>query len=296
MNNLGRALISGRMLVTAECLPPSGSDTDDFRELFSSLPPMLDAVVVSDNPDRIRSSALPTAAMLRRETGLNVIMSMTSRDRNRIALMSDALGAAALDIAGILCVSGNHQSSGICPEAAAANDLDAVQLTLSLKKMVLYGTGLNGRIIEPGITLQVGACAHPFMRPMGLNLLCHKKKITVGADFLLTRAVFDPDGFAEWMDAVRAADLDKRTAIIAGVLPLPGVEKARELQRSRTCGTIPEELVTRIAAAADPVKEGIAIAAETANRLKQLPGVRGIHILSCVDESSVAAVIQKAGW
>jgi methylenetetrahydrofolate reductase (NADPH) len=209
--------------------------------------------------------------------------------------MSDALGAAALDIAGIFCMSGNHQSLGICPQAAAVNDLDSIQLTQAMKKMVLHGSGLNGKELEPRLELQIGATAHPYMRPMELNLLRLRKKVTVGADFLFTQAVFDLEGFAEWMDAVRATGLDKRSAILASVLPLNRATEAKALQRLQTYGPIGDDVIARVSQAADAAKEGVAIASEMAVRLRDMPGIRGIHILSGGCESLAAAVMEQAG-
>jgi methylenetetrahydrofolate reductase (NADPH) len=251
-------------------------------------------VIVADNPDRIRSSALSAAVYLNKALGTNIVLSMTTRDRNRLALMSDALGAAALDIAAVLCVGGNHQSLGLCPQAASANDLDSIQLTQALKKMVLYGTGMNGKDIATGIKMQIGATAHPYLRPMDLNILRTKKKIIVGADFLLTQAVFDIQGFTEWLDAVSVLGLDKRTEIIASVLPLPGVDKAQELQRSQMYGPIPDSVMERIGKAEDPMQEGVRIAAEIARELKNMPGVRGINILCGGYEFLAADVMQQS--
>ena len=294
MNKLAKALNSGRLVVTAECLPPLGSDAGAIRELSSLLPPELDAVVVADNPDRIRGSAFSAAILLSKAIRPSVILTMATRDRNRIALMSDALGAAALNIAAILCVTGNHQSLGVCPQASAANDFDSVQFTQAMKKIVLYGSGLNGKELEPKLNLQIGATAHPYMRPMELNLLRLRKKIVVGADFLLTQAVFNLNGFSEWLDAVRAAGLDKRTAIIPSVLPLCSVEQAQKLQRYPTYGPIDDSVVDRMANAADPASEGVAIAAEIADSLKDMPGVRGIHVLCGGCESLAGEVIKRA--
>lgn len=296
MNSFARTLLSGRSIATAECLPPAGSDPDAFKAVSSALPPNLDAIVVADNPDRIRSSAFSLAAMLRKEKQTSVILSMATRDRNRIGLMSDALGAAALSIDAILCMSGNHQSLGVCPQAAAANDMDSVQFIQAMKKVVLYGPEPGGKGQGPVLKLQIGATAHPYMRPLELNLLRLKKKISVGADFLMTQAVFDVAGFKEWMDAVRASGLDKRTAIIASVLPLAGVEEAKALQASRVYGPIGDDIVARIGDAADPAAEGCAIASELATRLKAIPGVRGIHVLSGGCESRISDVIQQAGF
>lgn len=295
MSRFAEALMSGRMIVTAECLPPRGSDADAVRKFSVALPQSLDAVVVADNPDVIRGSALSTARILAMEGRMGVVLSMTTRDRNRLALLSDALGAAALDIDAILCTSGNHQSLGLCPQAAAANDLDSIQFTQAMKKIVLHGLGMNGKTLEPKLEFQVGATAHPYMRPLELSLLRLKKKISAGADFVLTQAVFDFDGFSEWMDRVRAAGFDKRTAILASVLPLASAEKGRELQRTQTYGPIPDHVIDRIARAAQPAREGAAIASEAAMRLKEVPEIRGIHILNGGCDSLIADVIRQAG-
>jgi 5,10-methylenetetrahydrofolate reductase len=258
------------------------------------MPPTLDAVVVADNPDRIRSSAFSSAILLSKTTPASIILSMATRDRNRIALMSDALGAAAHNVAGILCVTGNHQSLSVCSQASAANDLDSVQFAQAMKRLVLYGSGMNGRELESKLKLQIGATAHPYMRPMELNLLRLKKKIVVGADFLMTQAVFDLDGFSEWMKAIRAADLDKRTAIRPSVLILNSAEKARELQQIQTYGPIDDTVVDRIARAANPAAEGVAVAAEIACRLKEIPGIRGINLLCGGCESLAGEVMKRA--
>ncbi len=295
MNKLAQAFSSGRLVLTASCLPPRGSDAEAIGALASVLPARLDAVVVADNPDRIRSSALSSAILLSKQIRAGVILSMATRDRNRIALMSDALGAAALNISGILCVTGNHQSLSVCPQASAANDLDSVQFAQAMKRIVLYGSGMNGKELEPRLNLQIGAAAHPYMRPLELNLLRLKKKIVVGADFVMTQAVFDLSGFMEWMECVHAAGLDNRTAIIPSVLLLDSVDKAKELQRCQTYGPIGDAVADRIARAADAAAESVSIAADIAARLKDVPGIRGINIFCGGCESLVGDLIGRAG-
>jgi methylenetetrahydrofolate reductase (NADPH) len=275
-SKLGQALTSGRLALTAECLPPQGGDAAAVKKLSSLLPANLDAVVVADNPGATRGSALACAAMLAAE-GRPSVLSMVTRDRNRIALESDAHGAAALGVDAIFCLTGDHQSLGACPQAAGVYDLDSIQLTQTLRKMIDGG---------PLPEVLVGASAHPYQQPAELNLLRLRKKIAAGADFLLTQAVFDLPGFTRWMDAVRAAGLDRKVAIIASVQPLTSVEQAKPFG---------EKTVARMSAASDPAQEGVAIAAEMATQLKAIPGVRGIHILSGGCESLAAAVIQKAG-
>lgn len=280
-NRLGQAFASGRLVLTAECLPPRKGGPDAVKQLSGALPPGLDAVVVADNPDEIHGSALACAALLARE-GRDAVLSMVTRDRNRIALESDVMGAAALGVGGILCLSGQHQSLGVCPQAAGVYDIDSIQFT-----QVLKGWAFEG--------LLAGAVAHPYQRPLELNLLRLKKKVAAGADFLLTEAVFDLAGFTLWMDAVREAGLDKKTAIIASVLPLASVEKAEALSRRQTYGPLDEAVIARLAKASDPINEGVAMAAEMAAQLKMIPGVRGIHILSGGCEALAARVIDAAG-
>ena len=284
-SKLAEALVSGRLAITAECMPPRSTDAGAVKKLSSVLAPKLDAVVVPDNPGEIQGSALACAAMLAGE-GRSSVLSMVTRGRNRVALESDALGAAALGVEGFFCISGDHQSLGACPQAAGVYDIDSIQFTQALKRMMR-----EGALPE----LPVGAAAHPYQQPMELNLLRLRKKIAAGADFVLTQAIFDLAGFTKWMDAVRAAGLDSKVAIIASVLPLASVEQARTLDRRRTYGPVPESVIARLTAASDPAREGIAIAVEMARQLKTVPGVRGIHVLSGGCEASAATVIQEAG-
>ena len=284
-SRLGQALGSSRLALTAECLPPLGDGAGAVKKLSSLLPAHLDAVVVADSPGGIHGSALACAAMLAGE-GRPSVLSMVTRDRNRIALESDARGAAALGVEAIFCLSGDHQSLSVCPQAAGVYDIDSIQFTQALKGWMREG---------PLPELPIGAAAHPYQQPLELNLLRLRKKVAAGAAFLLTQAIFDLAGFTKWMDAVRAAGLDQKVAIIASVLPLTSVELAKVLDRRRTYGPVPESVMARLSGAANAAKEGIEIAAEMAAQLKAIPGVRGIHVLCGGCESAAATVIQKAG-
>ncbi len=291
---LTQAFESGKLAVTAELLPPHGAGAAAVRKLAAGLPARIDAVVVADNPDAIHGSALACAALLAAE-GRESVLSLATRDRNRIALESDALGAAALGVRGVLCLSGDHPTLGACPEAAGVHDVDSIQLTQALRRMVSEGAGFGQGAIDPRPELVIGAVAHPYQRPLELNLLRLRKKLAAGADFVLTQAVFDLPGFAEWMDAVRAAGLEKRAAIVASVLPLTSVERARMLAERRTYGPVGADVIERVRKAADPVREGIAMAAEAAARLAAIPGIRGIHVLSGGCEPVAGKVLEQAG-
>jgi len=279
--------------LTIECLPPGVPDPQAVEKLAESLPQTADAIVVADNPDETRGSALACAAILAR-AGRQPVLSIATRDRNRIALESDVLGAAALGVKNILCLSGDHQSLGICPPAAGAYDIDSIQLSDALTRMTQDGLGFDGHKLPEAPELFIGAVAHPYLRPMELNLIRLKKKIAAGAKFLLTQAVFDLAGFTEWMDAAGQAGLHAQVGILASVLPLSDVERAGALQARGTYGPIGDDVVQRLSAAADTRTEGIAICAEMASKLKGIDGLAGIHILCGGCEDAAAQVIDKA--
>jgi methylenetetrahydrofolate reductase (NADPH) len=282
------------MALTAECFPPRGCDPQAVKKLATCFPAAIDAVVVADNAEEVRSSALACAALLAREN-LQTVLTLVTRDRNRIALQSDVLGAAALGVGGILCLTGEHQSLQLNPQAAGSYDIDSIQLCQALQRLCKEGVDFAGKKLDAPPELLVGAAAHPYLRPMDLNLLRLKKKVQAGADVLLTQAVFDLAGFTEWMKAVQAAGLDKRVAIIASVLPLRSVEQARTLQAKKTYGPVGDDVIACLAKAADPAKEGVAICVEKAKALKAMAGVRGIHILCGGFEESAQQIIRDAG-
>jgi len=242
---LTRTLGSGQQALTVECLPPRGAAPEDTKRLASYFPPTVDAVVVADNHEEVRSSALACAAILAGEK-TETLLSMVTRDRNRIALESDVLGAAALGVHGVLCLSGLHQSLGASRKAASAYDLDACQLALSLARMADEGLGFSGDKLDPAPNLFVAATAHPYLNPIELSLLGVRKKMAAGAQALFTDAVTDLAAFNTWMTAVCAAGYDKQVAIIASVRP---------------------SQLNLVA------------------QLKRIEGVRGIHILSGGQES-----------
>ena len=284
---LAAALRSGRLALTAEYVPPPGADGQVIRKQAASFPPALDAVVVADNHGEISASALACSSILAAE-GMEPVLTISTRDRNRIALQSDVLGAAMLGVANVLCLSGEHQSLGACPEAAGAFDIDSIQLIQALTMMRDEGVLLGGKPLQSRPPLFVGAAAHPYLRPLELGLVGLRKKVEAGAEFLLTQPVFDVEGFAEWMTAVRKAGLHERTHIIAGVRPLVSAEQAERLR-------ISDDLTARLRESSDPTREGIKVCADIAVQVKAIEGVRGIHILSGGSDGAMADVIQQAG-
>jgi methylenetetrahydrofolate reductase (NADPH) len=294
MSKLAETLRHGKPILTAECFPPRGASAAAVKQMAAAFPRVLDAVVVADNPDEVRGSAMACAALLAAE-GVEPVLSLVTRDRNRVALEADVLGAATLGIQGFLCLSGNHPTLGDRPQAAGVFDIDSIQFSLALKTMRDEGLDFGGRKLDAAPQYVLGAVAHPYLRPMELNLLRLRKKIQAGAQFLLTQAVFDLAGFTQWLDAVRAAGLDRPAAILASVLPLTSVEKAKQLQARQTYGPMADDVIARLSAAADPAKEGLALCVQAAAQVKGLAGVRGVHILSGGCEDVAARVIKEAG-
>lgn len=263
-----------------------------MKRLAASVPKSVSAVVVAENHEEIRACALSCAALLVREK-IEPILPLVARDRNRIALQSDALGAAALGVTNVLCISGDHQSLGVSPKAAGAFDVDPVQLLDALKAMRDKGALLGGGQVKPAPALFLAAVAHPYLRPMKLNVLQTRKKVAAGAQVIFTHPLWDIAGFSEWMTALRG--VMNGAHIIASVRPLTSVQQAEEMQKRHKSAAIPEAIVTRMRKASDPAKEGIAICAELAAKAKDIQGVKGIHILSGGREDAVAPIIEQAG-
>ena len=275
-----QALRSDRLVMTAECYPPHSGDTEDVKKLASALP-NLDAVVVADNPDGVYGSSLACAALLARK-GHETLVTLSTRDRNRIALESDALGASALGVSGALCLSGNHQSLGAGPQAGSAYDIDSTQLIRLVNDLEL-----------PGMLL--ATLAHPHQKPVELNLIKLKKKIAAGASFVFTQPIFDLEAFQEWLSAAKMLKIEEQIPLIASVLPLASVEQAETLQKQRIYGPIADEVVTRMREAADARQEGVGMAAEAASKLKSVAGVRGVNILCGTDATLAGEVLKAAG-
>jgi len=221
------------------------------------------------------------------------VYQVVTRDRNRIAIQADLLGAAALGVKNVLCLSGFHQTLIGCPESANVFDIDSIQL-IDIVKRMNGGALLEGEKITGDFSLLIGATANPNFKPLELNIIRLKKKVAAGAAFIQTQAVFDLDTFKAWLDAAKAAGLTERTAILAGVLPLKSAAQAQELLDTHTDFIIPDAIINRLKGAGSDEaqrQEGVKIAAELIKSLSGLPGLRGIHILSGGNESSVSALL-----
>jgi methylenetetrahydrofolate reductase (NADPH) len=296
-SKLAGALQSNGFIVTAEVLPPPAAEGSAIKTLADTVGNSLAAVSVADNHRGIGMSSLAASSVFL-QLGYEPIYQIVTRDRNRIAIQSDLLGAAALGIRNILCTSGHHQSLTGCADSANVYDLDAIQVVWAARQMREKGKLLDGTPIAGKFSVLIGTVVNPYLRPLELNLIQLAKKIEAGADFVQTQPVFDLEEFRVWLEAVRQEGLADKTAILAGVLPLTSAEEAEKLCESHTELRIPGALVAKLKAAGDAQAqetEGVRLCAEIVGKLKGTPGIRGIHILSGGREKLVSKLRAAAG-
>lgn len=294
-SNLERVLEEGHFAVTAELGPPKGSSAEFVRRKAELLKPCCDAVNITDNQTAVvRMSSVAACALVKQE-GLDPVMQMTCRDRNRIAIQSDILGAVALGIRNLLCLSGDHQKFGNHPGSKNVHDLDSIQLIGVVRKMRDEAQFMSGDKISGGVPLFIGAAANPYADPFEFRVLRLAKKVKAGADFIQTQAVFDVERFAKWMEMVRDKGLDQKVHIMAGLIPIKSVGMARYMRDYVSGLMVPDELVVRMENAKDAKEEGVQIALEIIEQIRDIPGVHGIHIMAVAWEEVVPLIAERAG-
>lgn len=295
-SNLAKKIEAEEFVLTAEFLPQASADSSSAEAVMSSIGSVT-AVNVADNPNGpIMSSLAGSVALIR--AGVEPVYQIVTRDRNRIALQSDLLGAVSLGIRNVLCLSGHHQMLTGSPESSNVYDIDSIQLIALVTQMRDQGILLDGTKIESVFPVLVGAVANPFMRPLELNILRLAKKVEAGAQFIQTQAIFDTSEFNQWMEAARKEGIAEKTAIIAGILPLKSAAEAQSLREKYTDMRIPEQIIERIKSAGDEdaqKKEGISICVEVIKEIRRSDGVKGIHILSGGKEDLVREIIAASG-
>ena len=294
-SRLEKILESDQFAVTAEAGPPKGSLPDGMRKKGELLKSSCDAINVTDNQAAVVRMSSLAGCLLLKETGAEPVLQMVVRDRNRLALQSDILGAAALGIRNVLCLAGDHQRLGNHPTAAGAYDIDPIQLIQMIKTLRDEHRVESGETISGDVPLYIGAVAHPFADPWELHMITLAKKIRAGADFIQTQAIYELPRFIAWMDKVREQGLHDKAHILASVLPIKSVEMARRMRSGVPGMRLPDELVERIERAADAKAEGVSICVEMIEQLKRVPGVHGIHIMAVAGEDAVPGIVKKAG-
>ena len=293
---LEKVLTAGEFAVTAELGPPQNTNPEAIRKKSQYFLGNVEGVNITDNQTAIVRMSSIAAATIAISCGLEPVAQMVCRDRNRIAMQSDILGAAALGIRNILCLSGDHQKFGNHPEAANVFDVDSMQLIAMVKKMRDDKQFLSGDPIkEHEPRLFIGAVANPFADPFEFRVIRLAKKIKAGADFIQTQCVFDVDKFARWMELVVKEGLHKKVYILAGLTPVRSA-KALHYMKNEVAGmSIPDELIKRMESAEDPREEGIKICLEMIESVKNIDGVSGIHLMPIGWESITPIILERAG-
>ena len=296
-SRLKRVLSEGRFAVTAECGPPKGADPEAIRKKGKLLKGCVDSVNVTDNQTGVVRLSSLAACVLLREEGFDPVLQMVTRDRNRIALQSDILGASALGIRNILCLSGDHQVFGNQPQAKGVFDIDSIQLIHAARQMRDDSCIIGGEKLTQPPDLFIGASENPFAEPAAYRVARLGKKIRAGADFIQTQCIYNLRHFEEWMSQVRNRNYDKRAYILGGITPLKSAKMAEYMRKNVAGMDVPEELITRMKSvpASDQRKEGIKIAVETIEALREMKGVSGVHIMAIEWEEIVPQLVEEAG-
>jgi len=288
---------SGKPILIAELSPPKGADPAPVRTAAKSFVGKVHALGVSDNRDGVHMSAIAAASLILSE-GVEPIMHMTTRDRNRISLVSDCLGAQALGIRNLLCTTGTHQTLGPCSKARNVFDIDSIQLLGLYSGLADDGSLVGeGRFADAG-PFCLGSTASPYADPLEMQIIRLAKAVAAGTQFIITQPVYDVDRFEAWWVEVTRRGLHEKAAIIAGIRPLPDADAARAYAGRRPSPVIPEALVQRISAPSDKSAQravGIEIALETLKRLSSLKGLRGFEVRGDGDAGIALECIERSG-
>lgn len=288
---------SGGFIVTSECGPPRGADGDVVRRKGEFLRGVVDGVNVTDNQTSVVRMSSLSACVILKGMGLEPILQMVCRDRNRIALQSDILGAAALGINNVLCLSGDHQKFGDHPQGKNVYDIDSVQLIQTVCRMRDEGKFLGGDEIKGKPVIFIGAAENPFADPFEIRAARLGKKVKAGCQFIQTQCIYNLEKFSRWMEMVCDRGLHEKCAILAGVTPMKSVGMARYMKNNVPGMDVPDDMIERMKGTPKEkqAEEGIKICVESIEKLKEIPGVRGIHIMAIEWEEKVAEIVKAAG-
>jgi len=296
-SRLEKILAAGHLAVTSECGPPRGALPDVVRKKAAYLKGIVDAINVTDNQTAmVRMSSLAASAIIRQE-GLNPLLQVVSRDRNRLAIQADVIGAYALGIDTMLCLSGDHTKFGDHPMAMNVHDIDSIQMIQMIRDMRDKEIFQGGSELKGAPRMFIGAAANPFADPFELRVLRLEKKINAGVDFIQTQCIFNVEKFEKWMEGVRARGLHKKCYILAGVTPCKSLGAARYMAKRVPGMDVPQEIVDRMSSVPKEkqAEEGVDICIETIERLKKVEGVAGFHIMAIEWEEKVEEICERAG-
>ena len=296
-SKLERIMKAGHLGVTSECGPPRGSDPEEVKHKGSLIKDYVDAVNVTDNQTAMTRMSSLAACVHLKLMGIEPVLQMVTRDRNRVALQSDILGAASFDIPNMLCLSGDHQSFGDCAQGQNVHDLDSMQLVQTVRHMRDEGKFLGGDDIKRPPKIFVGAAANPFADPFEIRVPRLAKKIACGAEFIQTQCIYNLDKFKEWIKRAADKGLTEKTFIMAGMTPMKSVGMAKYMKNRVPGMDVPDEIIDRLAGVPKEkqAQEGIDICVEHIQELKEVEGVAGFHVMAIEREEKVPEIVERAG-
>ena len=301
-SKLEQKLASGGFAVTAELGPPKSADLALIQKKAEILKDIVDAVNITDNQTAIVRVSSIGAGKLVCDMGLEPIIQVTCRDRNRLAIQADLLGAYLMGLRNVLCLTGDHQVFGNHPTAKYVFDLDSIQLIRMVRDMRDNGVFACGEAIKNSKKAEVkppkffvGAAANPFGDPFEFRAIRLEKKVNAGVDFVQTQCIYDMDRLEKWMAEVRSKGLHERCKILAGVTPLKSAGMARYMRDQVAGVTVPDVYVDRMGKAEDAKAEGINICVEQIRQLRDIEGIAGVHIMAIEWEEKVREIVEKAG-
>ncbi len=296
-SRLEKVLATGNLAVTSECGPPRGALPEKVIEKANLLKDHIDAVNVTDNQTAMVRMSSWAAAVIIKQMGLDPILQMVTRDRNRLAMQSDIIGAYSLGINTMLCLSGDHPKFGDHPMANGVYDLDSIQLVQTVRKMRDEGKFQGGADIKNPPKMFVGAAANPFADPFELRVMRLAKKAKAGADFVQTQCIFNLEKFEKYMELVCDRGLDNDIHVLAGITPMKSVGMARYMKNRVPGMDVPDDVIKRLDSVSKEKQpeEGVKIAIESIERLKEVKGVHGFHIMAIEWEEIVPQIVEKAG-
>lgn len=296
-SKLEKIMAAGHTAVTSEVGPPRGSDPEVIIAKANLIKDHVDAINITDNQTSMTRMCSLAACIRLKLMGLEPVLQMVTRDRNRIALQSDILGAASFDINNMLCLSGDHQMFGDSAQGQNVHDLDSMQLLQTLRRMRDEGKFIGGAEIKRPPQIFAGAAANPFADPFEIRVPRLAKKIAAGAEFIQTQCIYNLDKFEEWVRLARERGLTDKVYIMAGMTPMRSVGMARYMKNRVPGMDVPDEVVKRMGDTPKEkqAEEGIKICIEAIQRLKEVEGVKGFHIMAIEWEEKVPEIVESAG-
>jgi methylenetetrahydrofolate reductase (NADPH) len=293
-SNLRRLIEQRRFAITAEVTPPVSAEPERLLEKALPLKGYADAVNVTDAASARSTMSSVAAAAILVQAGVEPVLQVTCRDRNRIALQNDLLGAAALGIRNVLVLTGDDPKAGDQPDAKAVFDLDSktlIGVTAGLRK----GELMNGRKVQGSVELFIGAADLPVDPPPGWAPNSLEGKVAAGAEFAQTQFCMDMGVVRRYMGRLAEHGLSERVGVLIGIAPLASAKSARWMRQHLFGTIIPDEIVARMEAAADPRVEGRRICVELLQELAEIPGVAGAHIMAPLNEAAIPEVVAESG-